>query len=177
MTLVVRTTLDEAATESRIRRIVSGTSREVPVSEVRTMQEAISDAVATPASTAVLFGAFAVLALGLGVVGIYGVLSFLVSKRTQEIGIRLALGAQRRDVLRLMIREAVKLSASGMALGLLGAFLATRLLSSQLYGISAFDPLTYAAVVGVMTLVVVLACWVPTRRATRIDPLIALRNG
>jgi putative ABC transport system permease protein len=177
MTLVVRTTLDEAATESRIRRIVSGASREVPVSEVRTMQEAISDAVATPASTAVLFGAFAALALGLGVVGIYGVLSFLVSKRTQEIGIRLALGAQRRDVLRLMIREAVKLSASGMALGLLGAFLATRLLSSQLYGISAFDPLTYAAVVGVMTLVVVLACWVPTRRATRIDPLIALRNG
>jgi predicted permease len=177
MTLTVRTTLDEAATEAAIRRIVSQASREVPVSDVRTMHEAISDAVATPASTAVLFASFAALALILGIVGIYGVLSFLVSKRTQEIGIRLALGAQRRDVLWLMSKETVRLSAAGLAIGLVGAFLATRVLSSELYGISAFDPLTYAGVAVVMTLVIAFACWIPTRRATRIDPLVALRNG
>jgi len=108
-------------------------------------------------------------------IGIYGVLSFLVSKRTREIGIRMALGAQRRDVLLLIIKEGAKFSFVGVVLGVAGAFGVTRLLASQLYGVSATDPITYAAVAMVMTVVTLLACYIPARRAMRIDPLVALR--
>src|SRR5439155_1140748 len=108
-------------------------------------------------------------------VGIYGVLSFLVSKRTREIGIRLALGAQRRDVLLLIMKEGAKFSFVGIALGVAGAFAVTRLLASELYGVSATDPITYAGVAMVMILVTLLACYLPTRRAMRVDPITALR--
>jgi ABC-type antimicrobial peptide transport system permease subunit len=131
--------------------------------------------VATPASTTSLFVTFAGLALLLGMIGIYGVLSFFVSKRTREIGIRMALGAQRRDVLLLVIKEGAKFSFVGVLLGVTGAFVVTRLLASQLYGVSTTDPITYAAVALVMTAVTLLACYIPARRAMRIDPLVALR--
>jgi len=108
-------------------------------------------------------------------IGIYGVLSFLVSKRTREIGIRMALGAQRRDVLLLIIKEGAKFSFVGVVLGVAGAFGVTRLLASQLYAVSATDPFTYAAVAIAMTVVTLLACYIPARRAMRIDPLVALR--
>ena len=111
----------------------------------------------------------------LAIVGIYGVLSFLVSKRTREIGIRIALGAQRRDVLWLVMKEGAKFSFAGIVLGLAGAFLVSRLLSSELFGITPMDPITYIGVAGVMTVVTLLACYIPTRRAMRVDPLIALR--
>jgi len=158
-----------------LRRVVSDLNPQVPVSEVKTMSTVVSEAVATPASTTSLFIAFASLALVLGMIGIYGVLSFLVSKRTREIGIRLALGAQRRDVLLLVMKEGAKFSFVGIALGVAGAYAVTRLLASELYGVSATDPITYAGVAMAMILVTLLACYIPTRRAMRVDPMTALR--
>jgi putative ABC transport system permease protein len=139
------------------------------------MQAVVAEAVSTPASTTSLFVVFAAVALVLGVIGIYGVLSFLVSKRTREIGIRIALGAQRRDVLWLVMKEGVKFSLAGITFGLAGALALTRLLSSELYGVRPADPLTFFGVALLMTMVTLLACYVPTRRALRVDPLTALR--
>jgi len=139
------------------------------------MQALLSDAVLTPASTASLFVAFAGLALILGMIGIYGVLAFLVSRRTREIGIRLAMGARRQDVFWMVLKEGAKFYSAGVVLGLAGAFAATRLLASELYGVSARDPITYVAVPAVMAIVTLVACYVPARRAMRVDPLIALR--
>jgi putative ABC transport system permease protein len=175
MTIAVRTTLDETQTGAMLRRIVTGLNQEVPVSEVKTMTAVVSEAVSAPASTTSLFVTFAGLALVLAIVGIYGVLSFLVAKRTREIGIRIALGAQRSDVWWLVMKEGAKFSFAGIALGLAGAFIASRLLSSELFGITPMDPLTYVGVAGVMTVVTLLACYFPTRRAMRVDPLVALR--
>ena len=175
MTIALRTSLDESQAGAMLRRVVTDLNQEVPVSEVRTMGAVVSAAVSTPASTLSLFVAFAGLALALGLVGIYGVLSFLVSKRTREIGIRIALGAQRRNVLWLVMREGARFSLLGIGLGLTGAFLVTRFLSSELYGVSPMDPVTYLGVAVAMAAVTMLACYVPARRAMRVDPLIALR--
>jgi predicted permease len=175
MTVAVRTASDDPQMGATLHRVVSDLNPQVPVSEVKTMSTVVSEAVATPASTTSLFIAFASLALVLGMIGIYGVLSFLVSKRTREIGIRLALGAQRRDVLLLIMKEGAKFSFVGIALGVAGAVAATRLLASELYGVSARDPITYAGVAIVMILVTLLACYIPTRRAMRVDPMTALR--
>jgi putative ABC transport system permease protein len=177
MTLVVRTAADRISVDTMVRRLVSSVNADVAVSDVLTMDTMVRDAAATPASTAVLFVTFAGLAFVLGLIGIYGVLSFLVSKRTHEIGIRIALGAGRGHVLWLALREGLGLSAIGIALGLGGAFFASRLLSSELYGISALDPATYATVAIGMLVATLIACWVPTRRALRVDPLVALREG
>jgi putative ABC transport system permease protein len=176
MTLAVRTSVDEARLAAALSRIVANVNRDVPVSDVRTMQAVVSESVSTPASTATLFSAFAALALVLGMIGIYGVLSFLVSKRTQEIGLRLALGAQRRDVLWLIAKDAVRLSGAGIMLGLAGAFGLTRLLARELYGVSPLDPATYAGVALAVTLVAIVACGIPAIRGLRVDPLVALRQ-
>lgn len=175
MTIAIRTSSDISQIDSMLRGIVNGLNHDVPVTEVKTMSTVVSDAVSTPASTTSLFVTFAALALLLGMVGIYGVLAFLVSKRTREIGIRMALGANRRDVLWLVLKEGAKFSLVGIAMGLAGAFAATQWLSSELYGVRPGDPLTYAAVSIVMAVVTLLACYIPARRAMRIDPLIALR--
>jgi predicted permease len=176
MTIAIRTTLYESQMGAMLRRVVAGLNQEVPVTEVKTMRTVISEAVSTPASTTSLFAVFAGLALTLGMIGTYGVLAFLVSKRTQEIGIRIALGAQRRDVLWLVMREGAKFTIAGITLGLLGAFVVTRLLASELYGVGPLDPVTYIGVALFMAAVTLLACYVPTRRAMNVDPLIALRN-
>jgi predicted permease len=175
MTIAVRTAADETQMIGLLQGIVGSLNNQVPISEVRTMNEVMSEAVSTPASTASLFVAFAGLALVLGMVGIYGVLAFLVSKRTREIGIRVALGAQQRDVLWLVLKEGARFGAIGIALGLVSAFAVTRWISSELYGVSAADPLTFAGVSFVMATVTMLACYIPARRAMAIDPLIALR--
>ncbi len=176
MTIVVRTSSDEAQAGAMLRRVVTGLNQEAPVSEIRTMRAVMSEAVSTPASTTSLFVTFAGLALVLGMVGIYGVLAFLVSKRTREIGIRIAMGAQRRDVLWLVMKEGAKFSLIGIVLGLAAAVGLTRLLSSELYGVSPMDPMTYVGVATVMAMVTLLASYIPTRRAMRVDPLIALRG-
>jgi putative ABC transport system permease protein len=176
MTIAVVTTTDPSHLEAALRQTIGSLSREIPVSDVQTMRATVSDAVASPASVTMLFVAFAAVALVLGAIGIYGVLSFLVSKRTREIGIRLALGAQRRDVFRSIMKEGAQLALAGVGLGMAGAAAVTRVLSGELYGVGPADPLTYAAVAVVMMLVTMAACFVPTYRAMRVDPLIALRQ-
>jgi len=175
MTLVLQTAADDTQIGTTLRGLVNALNPEVPVTNVKTMRTVISDAVATPASTASLFVTFAVLALVLGLIGIYGVLAFLVSRRTREIGIRIAMGAQRRDVLWLVLKEGAKFAAIGIPLGLTGALIVTRWMSSELYGVSALDPLTFGSVALVMAIVTMLACYIPARRAMAVDPLVALR--
>jgi len=175
MTIAIRTSSDDSQIATRLRNSVATLNREVPVSEVKTMRAVISEVVSTPASTAALMAVFAVLALVLGAVGIYGVLSFLVANRTREIGIRMALGAQRGDVLRSVIGEGAKLTLAGIALGLAGAFAVMRILSGELYGVNATDPLTFSSVAILIGLVALCACYVPARRAMRVDPMVALR--
>jgi putative ABC transport system permease protein len=175
MTLVLRTGADRSQIAKSLRETVAALNPEMPVSELKTMSAVVSDASATSRSTTLLFSIFAALALTLGAIGIYGVLSFLVSNRTREIGIRMAVGAQRRDVLWTVLKEGGKFSLPGIALGAAGAFLLTRGLSSQLYGVSATDPATFAAVPLVIAMVALLACYLPARRATRVDPMTALR--
>jgi putative ABC transport system permease protein len=160
-----------------LRRTIASLNPEVPASDVKSMTAVFADAVATPASTAWLFVTFAGLAVLLGVIGIYGVVSFLVSKRTREIGIRIALGAQKRDVLWMVMREGAVYSALGITLGMLVALATTRLLGSEmLQTVSPADPLTYAGAALVMATATLVACYIPTRRALRVDPMIALRN-
>src|SRR5262249_5542576 len=139
-------------------------------------QAYVSDSVATPASTTWLFVLFAGLALTLGNIGVYGVLSFLVSKRTREIGVRLALGARERDISWMILKHGAKVYAIGLACGIAGSLILSQSLSRELYGVSPIDPLTYGGVAVVVALVAFLACYVPARRAMRIDPFVALRD-
>jgi putative ABC transport system permease protein len=176
MTIAVRTTSDGQQAGTTLRNIVTRLAPDVPVSEVRTMRAVVSEAASTPASTTFLFAAFAGVALVLGMVGVYGVLAFLVAKRAREMGIRMALGAQRRDVLWLVMKEGAKFAGAGISLGLVGAFLVTRLLASQLYGVSPMDPVTFAAVAALMAVVTLAACYIPARRAMLVNPIVALRS-
>ena len=176
MTIAVRTTSDGQEIGTTLRNIVRQFAPDVPVNEVRSMRAVVSEAASTPASTTFLFTAFAGVALVLGMVGVYGVLAFLVSKRAREMGIRMALGAQRRDVLWLVMKEGAKFAFAGISLGLAGAFLVTRLLASQLYGVGPMDPVTFAAVAALMAVVTLSACYVPARRAMLVDPMVALRS-
>ena len=175
MTIVIQASLDEAQVQDQLRRTVAGLNPEVPTGEMRPMNAVVSESVSTPASTTFLFVAFALLALVLGIIGIYGVLAYLVATRTREIGIRLALGALPRDVLLLILKEGARFSLIGIVLGLASAFAVTRLLASELYGVSPADPVTFSAAAAVMAVVSMLACYIPTRRAMRVDPLVALR--
>ena len=176
MTIVAMTTTDAPRFEAALRQAIAGLSQEIPVSDVQTMGATVSGAVASPASVTTLFVAFAGLALVLGVIGIYGVLSFLVSKRTREIGIRIALGAQRRDVFQSVMKEGAQLALAGVAIGVAAAAAVTRVLARELYGVGTTDPVTYAVVAIVMVIVTMAACCIPTYRAMRVDPLIALRQ-
>ncbi|MGB7847554.1 MAG: ABC transporter permease [Candidatus Acidiferrum sp.] len=175
MTIAIRASSDDSQTATMLRETVASLGHEVPVSEVKTMDAVVSDAVSTPASTTALFIAFAALAMLLGIIGIYGVLSFLVSQRTRELGVRIALGARPGDILILVMKEGAKFSFAGIAVGLTAAILVTRIMASELYGVSAVDPVTYLAVALVMAAVTLLACYIPTRRAMRVDPITALR--
>jgi len=176
MTLTVRTAQESTEFAGMLRRLVSDVSHEVVVSDVKDLRTILVDSVAASAATTSLLVTMAALALVLGCVGIYGVLSFLVSSQTREVGIRLALGAQRRDIFRLVMTEGATLCAAGIGIGLAGALAASRWMSSQLYGVRATDPSTYAAVAVTVALVTLAACYVPTRRAMKVDPLTALRE-
>jgi predicted permease len=143
--------------------------------EFQPMTKVVSDSIAAQRFTMILLGMFAALALVLSAVGIFGVISFVTSQRTQEIGIRMALGAQRSDVLCLVLGHGMRVALLGVAIGLAAALSLTRLLASQLYGVSAKDPLTFAGVAALLTLVALVACYIPARRATRVDPMVALR--
>jgi putative ABC transport system permease protein len=159
-----------------LRRVVSATSGDVVVGEVRSMRAVLAEAAAAPAATTSVLVTMAGLALVLGGIGVYGVLSFLVSRQTRDFGIRLALGAQRRDVFWLVIKQGATLCAVGIAVGVVGALGTTRWLRSELHGVSPLDPVTYAAVAIAVSVVALMACYVPTRRAMGVDPLIVLRD-
>ena len=175
LTIVTRTNVDSSQMASTVREAVAGANPEAAVSEIKTMNAVLSDAVATPRSSALLFIVFAALALTLGSIGIYGVLSFLVANRTREIGIRMALGAQKREVLWSVLKEGGQTAFLGIALGIAAAFALMRVLSSQLYGVSPADPFTFGAVILIVAPVALLACWIPASRAMRVDPMVALR--
>ena len=150
--------------------------RAVLVAEVQTMEDVVAGATARPRFTLVLLGTFAVVALLLAAVGIYGVIGYAVSRRTQEIGVRMALGATRANVAGLIVGEGMRIVAIGVAAGLLGAVALTRLMAAMLYGVRATDPLTYVGVAVLLAVVALVASYVPARRATRIDPLVAMRS-
>jgi predicted permease len=176
MSIAVRITSNNPEAAGWLRNTLVASSPNIPVSEVKPMRAVVSDAASAPASTTFLFAAFAGVALVLGVVGVYGVLSFLVTKRSREMGVRMALGAQRGDVLRLIMKEGARFSLTGIALGLAGAFVLARLLATQLYGISPVDSITYVGVASLVAVVTLAACYVPARRAMRVDPMVAMRG-
>jgi putative ABC transport system permease protein len=151
--------------------------RDVPLTQVRVFDEYMSRTLAKPRFNALLLSIFAGTALFLTAIGIYGVLAYSVSQRTNEIGIRIALGAAQSNIFRLVVGEAMLLVAISIAIGLLGAFMATRFLSSLLYGVAAWDPITFGSIATLIAAVAFLACWFPARRAARVDPVIALRAG
>ncbi len=175
MSIVVRTNTDDPGATNFLRRTLIASVPNVPITEFRTMSTVVSDAASSSASTTLLFSIFAGVALILGIVGIYGVLSFLVTRRTREMGIRMALGAQRRDVLWMVIKEGAQFAFIGIALGIVGALLAGRLLATQLYGVSPVDSVTYISVAALVAFVSMAACWIPARRAMQVDPMSALR--
>jgi predicted permease len=174
--LVARTAGDPAASGLAIRSLVHEIDRAVPVSDVRTMDGVISDSVTKSRFTTLLVAAFALLALALGAVGIYGVMSYLVGERRREMGIRIALGASRASVMRLVLRRAAWLAGAGAAIGLCGAMVVTRSLRQWLYGVSAIDPMTFLLVPILFLAVAALASSVPALRATRADPASTLRE-
>jgi predicted permease len=175
LTVVARTRSDPAALVPALREAVRSADRGVTLSEVQTMDEVVARATASPRFYLLLLGSFAAAALALAAVGIYGVMSYSVARRTNEIGIRMALGARSGDVLRLVMREAVGVVAIGGGTGLAVAWLLTRLMGGLLYGVGSADPATFAGVGGVLTVVALLATYVPARRAVRVDPFKALR--
>ncbi len=176
MNLVTRTTIDPLSLVSAVRGAIREVDPEQPIYRVMTMEQVVADAVARPRLTMLLLGVFAALALTLAAVGIYGVIAYSVSQRTHEIGIRLALGAQAADVLRLIIRQVMGLVSAGVGIGLAGALSLTRLMKTLLFGVSATDPLTFTVITLLLALVALLACWLPARRAAQVDPIVALRN-
>ncbi len=175
MTLVVRSAGDPTNLSAAIRSEILKLDKEQPASNIKTLNEFFSTSIAQQRFSMVLLGVFAAVALVLAAVGIYGVLSYAVTQRTHEIGIRMALGAGRRDVLRLVVGRGMLLSLIGVAGGLVAAFAVTRLMASLLFGVTATDTVTFASVAGVLLAVALMACYIPARRATKVDPLVALR--
>ena len=172
---MVRTQGDATALTRSIRHVVQGVDPALSVANVRQMTDVVSGTVAEPRLSMLLVSGFAALALALAIVGIYGVIAYSVSQRTQEIGVRMALGANRGDVLSMMIREGVVLAAIGIAAGLAAAVLAMRLMRDLLVGITPTDPIAYSAGAGLLLLLAIAASYLPARRATRVDPIVALR--
>jgi putative ABC transport system permease protein len=174
--LVVRVSGDPAAFLPVLRREIQQLNPRIPLANPRTMEEVVRASEATTSFTMAVLGSASVVALLLGLIGIYGVVSYVVSQRTREIGVRLALGATGGSVSAMVVRQGVSLAAIGVALGLLVSFAGSRVVDSLLYGVSSRDPLTYAAVALSLTAVAALASWIPARRAAAVDPAIALRQ-
>jgi putative ABC transport system permease protein len=174
--LTVKSRLAPAELLAAIKREVHALNSDVPLLKVQTMSERVAEVTSRPRFIAMLLSLFATLALLLSGIGIYGVIAYGVSTRTRELGVRMALGAQGRDILRLVLRDGLLLIVAGLGSGLFAAWATVRLLRSQLYEVSANDPLTFAAVALLLALVALLACYLPARRATKVDPLIALRH-
>lgn len=176
MHLLVKSAVDPTALISSLRGAVASIDKDQPVFAISTMTQLRSDSTSTRRITLILLGAFSGLALVLATIGIYGVISYSVAQRTHEIGIRMALGAQHQNVLRMVLGRGGKIALAGIAIGLVAAFGLTRLMSSLLFSVNASDPATFAAVALLLALVALLACYIPARRAMRVDPMVALRH-
>lgn len=175
MTVIVRTRGEPLALVAAVREQVRALDKEVPVTHVRSMEEVFATAVAQPRFSMLVVSVFAVLALVLAAVGIYGVMAYSVSRRAHEIGVRMALGARSGQVLTLVLKEGMTLTLAGIALGVFGAFALTRLIATLLFAVSTKDPITFVGVSTLLAAVAFVACYIPARRATKVDPLVALR--
>jgi putative ABC transport system permease protein len=175
MVLAVRTTGEPTALTGAIRNAVLEIDKDQPISLVQTMNQIVASAVSSQKFATWLLAIFATVALMLAALGLYGVMAYSVTQRTHEIGIRIALGAAQRDVLQLIVGHGMRLTLIGVAIGLVGSFVVTRLMKSLLYGVSAADPLTYGGVAVLLALVALVACLIPARRAMKVDPMVALR--
>lgn len=175
MSFVVKTTQDPEQMIALARQQVQAVDGDQPVYDIKTLTQRRDESVAPQRFNLLLLGLFAALATVLAIVGVYGVMSYSLTQRTREIGIRMALGAQRKDVLKLVVGQGMMLAVGGAAIGLAAAFALTRLMSSLLFGVSATDAATFAIVALLLIAIALLACYLPARRATRIDPIEALR--
>jgi putative ABC transport system permease protein len=176
MTLTIKTNGDPLAVAGAVRAAVRGLDRNLPVSDIRAMDAVAAAALSQPRFVTFLLGLFAAMALTLAAIGIYGTISLLVAERTQEMGIRLALGAERTSILTLILGQGLWLTAAGLAVGLAGAVLLARTLAGLVYGVGTLDPLTFAAVPALLCAVALLACLVPALRAASVDPITTLRQ-
>ncbi len=176
MDLLARSDVDPAALTSAIRGVVESIDKDQPIFDISTMDQVVTLSVSTRRITLVLLGLFSGLALVLAAIGIYGVISYTVAQRTHEIGIRIALGARRSDVFRMVLGQGGRIAVMGILIGIVAAFGLTRLMASLLFSVSAFDPITFAGVAFLLTIVALGACYIPARRATRVDPMVALRH-
>jgi putative ABC transport system permease protein len=175
MSFVVRTRFDPARLAPAVQQAVWDVDPDQPVTNLATLEEFVSETLSEQRFLALLVGVFAAVAVLLTAVGIYGVMSFLVGDRTHEIGVRRALGARDREVLKLVVRQGFEVTLAGLAVGMAGALAVTHSLSSMLYGVSATDPATLAGVTVLLAAVGLAASYIPARRATKVDPLVALR--
>jgi putative ABC transport system permease protein len=175
MTLAIRTRGASAGLVEEVKKQVWSMDSQIPVSDVESMDDLMSVSLAQQRFNLLLLGGFAALALILASVGVYGLMAYGVSQRTHEIGIRIALGAQRRDVLRLVVGDGAKLAFAGIVIGVLGALALTRLMINLLFEVKPTDPATFAAVAILLSVVALLACYIPARRAMKVDPMVALR--
>jgi putative ABC transport system permease protein len=173
--LVIRTAGDPMKIVTAVRNEIHAVDPDQPVSNIATLDQVLSDETQSRSIGMLLLMAFAALALLLAMLGIYAVLAYFVTQHRPEIGVRLALGAQRSDILGLVLKKGMRLALAGVAIGLATAFVLTRLMASLLFGVSATDPITFAAIALMLSGVALLACYVPARRATKVDPLVALR--
>jgi putative ABC transport system permease protein len=176
LTVILRTAGDPIAMANTLRQQVWSLDREQPLANTRTVEQVLANSIARPRFNTMLIGILAGVALLLATVGIYGVISYSVTQRTHEIGVRMALGATTGNVLRLVVGHGMFLASAGLALGVIGALAVTRIMSTLLYGVSATDPLTYIALVTLLGFIALIASYVPARRATKVDPVIALRH-
>jgi putative ABC transport system permease protein len=177
MAMVIRTAGDPAGFATTLRREVQALDKDQPIYNLRTMDEVVMNSLGTRRVSMQLFAVFACAALLLAALGIYGVMAYSVTQRTQEIGLRMALGAQKSDVLGLVIRQGMTLTVIGVVVGLAGAFALTRVIGNLLYGVTATDPATFVAIPLLLLLVALLACYLPARRAARLDPTRALAQS
>ncbi len=176
MRVVLRTEGAPRGYIAALRDVVRALDPILPVANIQTVDELLDSSLAQRRFNLLLLGTFAAVALGLAAAGLYGVMSYVATQRTHEIGVRLALGAQHADILRMVVGRGLVLTATGVGVGLVGALWLTRFLSTLLFEVGGADPATFAGVAVLLTLVAVLACWLPARRAARVDPLVALRS-
>ena len=173
--VVVRTSIDPTYVESAIRKLVSSIDRNVPVYQLQTLQQALFDSIAPRRFNMFLLGTFAGTALLLALVGVYGVIAYSVVQRTREIGIRMALGAERGEIISMVLRQGMKMAVAGIAVGILAALALTRLMASMLYDVKSNDPTTFFIVALLLALTALVACFLPALKAARVDPMVALR--